>query len=193
MKASLFLGRGRRSRRGSRGRSRSSFWLALFLHFATATAARRATARATAAALMSTTAALATTAAFAAATTAHRPAAAATTAAMREKAAEAATETTTVATAARLAASIAAWSTSAAAATTTTAAVASEPESIGGARNGQYGHHQSNTLKVHLPISNVYTFSLPPTSPCGELRIVGRLDKRRSRVGAWQNWRVLSD
>src|SRR6267378_2209296 len=49
--------------------------------------------------------------------------------------------------------------TTAAALATAAAAIASEPESVRGARNGQHGHHQSNTMKVHLPISNVYTLS----------------------------------
>ena len=153
IKPPLFLGfnfrRGWcRSRSGSRcrgSRSRSGFWLALFLHFATATAARRATARATAALVTTTTAAFATAAALA--TAAHRETAAATAAAMREHAAEATTERTTMATAARLTAAAAGRSTAAA---TTAAAVASKPESIGAARNGQHGHDQSKTMKIHL-------------------------------------------
>jgi hypothetical protein len=66
---------------------------------------------------------------------------------MREKVAEATTERTTVATAARLTAAAASRSTAAA---TATAAVASENESIGGARNGQHGHDQSKAMKIHL-------------------------------------------
>jgi hypothetical protein len=139
------------------GRSRSSLWVALFLHFAAATAARSfvstATAR-TATALVTTT-----TAAFA--TAAHRAAAAATARTMREQAAEATTERTTVATAARLTAAVAALSARIA---TTAAAVATEPESIGAARNGQHGHHQSNTLKVHLIHLHLCTGRRPMTS-----------------------------
>ena len=149
MKPNLFLRRGSRSSRSSRGRSRSGFWLALFLHFAAATAARSfvttTAARATAALMATTTAAFATAAALA--TAAHRETTAATATAARENAAEAATERTTVATTARLTAAAAGRST---AATTTAAAVASENESIGGARNGQHGHDQSETMKVHL-------------------------------------------
>src|SRR5436853_6461770 len=70
-----------------------AFFLALFLHFAAATAARSlvttTAARATAALVTTTTAALATTA--------HRPAAAATTRGVREQVAEAAAERATVA------------------------------------------------------------------------------------------------
>ena len=123
------------------GRSRSSLWMAFFLHFATATAARSFVTATTALVALVTTA----TAAFA--TAAHRAAAAATARTVREQAAKAATERTTVATAARLTAAVAALSARIA---TTAAAVASEPESIGAAREGQHGHDQSETMKVHL-------------------------------------------
>src|SRR4051812_17734506 len=119
------------------------FPLVAFLHFAAAVASTARTAARAAAALVTTT-----TAAFA--TASRRTAAAATTRTVREHVAEAATERATVAAAARLTAAIAALSTRTAA---TAAAVASEPESIGGARDGQHGHHQGNTMKIHLPIS----------------------------------------
>jgi hypothetical protein len=144
-----------------RSRRRSCLWLAFFLalslHFAAATAARSfvsATAARAAAALVTTT-----TAALAAA--AHRPSAVAAARTVREQAAEAATERTTMATAARLTAAIAALSARIA---TAAAAVASEPESIGAARNGQHGHDQGNTLKVHLPISIRVHVRRPMTS-----------------------------
>jgi hypothetical protein len=92
------------------------------------------------------TAALATAAALAA-TAAHRATTAAATTTMREQVAEATTERTAVATTARLTAAAAGWGTAAA---TTAAAVASEPESIGAARNGQHGHDQSKAMKIHL-------------------------------------------
>lgn len=150
-----------RGSRGSHGRSRSGFRVALFAHCATATTARnlvtataagRATARATTALMTTTAAAFATAAratAAALATTARRETAAAATTTVREKVAKATTERTTVATTAHFAAaaSAAGWGTAAA---TTTAAVASENESIGGARNGQHGHDQSETIKIHL-------------------------------------------
>src|SRR6476661_1583575 len=137
------------------GRSRSSLWMAFFLHFATATAARSFVTATTALVALVTTA----TAAFA--TAAHRAAAAATARTVREQAAKAATERTTVATAARLTAAVAALSARIA---TTAAAVATEPESIGAARDGQHGHHQSNTLKVHLTHLHLCTDRRPMTS-----------------------------
>jgi hypothetical protein len=92
----------------------------------------------------------ATTAAFATAalaTAAHRETTAAATTTMREQVAKATTERTTVATTARLTAAAAGRSTATA---TTAAAVASKDESIGSARNGQHGHDQSETMKIHL-------------------------------------------
>jgi hypothetical protein len=103
-------------------------------------------ARAAAALVTTTTAAFATAALAAAAT--HRETAAATATTMREQVAEATTERTTMATAARLTA--AAAGRGAAAVATTAAAVASEPESISAARNGQHGHDQSKAMKIHL-------------------------------------------
>src|SRR3954469_9845953 len=143
-----------------RSRRSSCLWLAFFLalslHFAAATAAR--TFVSAAAALVTTTTAAFATAALAAA--AHRPTAVAT-ATMREHAAEATAERATMATTARLTAAVAALFARIAA---TAAAVASKPESIGTARNGQHGHDQGNTLKVHLPISIRVHVRRPMTS-----------------------------
>jgi hypothetical protein len=175
MKPNLFL----RSSRSSRGRSRSGFWLALFLHFAaTTTAARRSAARATTAALMTATTAAFATAALATAT--HREAAAAAARSVREHVAEAATERTAVATTARLTAAVASRLTAATA--TAAATVASEPESIGAAREGQHGHDQSETMKIHL--THLHLRTRPQAADVRHLanrRINGMLDKRRSQ------------
>jgi hypothetical protein len=146
------------SRSWRRSRGRRGFHLALSLRFATATAARRTTARAAAVVVTATTAAFATAAI---ATAAHRPTAEAATTMMRENTAEAATERTAVASAARVTAAVAARSTSVAA---TAATVASKPESLGAAGEGQHGHDQSNTLKVHLTISIRVRVCKPMTS-----------------------------
>src|SRR4051812_25811406 len=146
IKPTLFLGWG--WCRSSRSRSLSGFWLAFFLHIATATTAGTfvaATAARATTALVTTTAAAFAAAALAAA--AHRATTAATTTTMREQVAEATTERSAVATTARLTAAAAGRSTAAA---TAAASVASKPESIGAARNGQHGHDQSKAMKIHL-------------------------------------------
>jgi hypothetical protein len=145
------------------------------LHFAATAAARTfaATARAATAALMTTstarTAARATAAASATTALATARLAATAATAVREKAAQAATEATTMAAAAHLAATAratAAGSTAVATAAASTAAA--EPEGIRGARDGQHGHHQGNTMKVHLTHLHLRNaFACPRRPPCG--------------------------
>jgi hypothetical protein len=153
--------------------SRSShrwFGMAGFsLHFATATAARTfaATARAATAALMAATtartAARATAALAAAALATTRITTAATATAVRENAAQAATEATAMAAAAHLATAA-----RSAAAATAAASTAAAPEGIRGARNGQHGHDQGNTMKVHLTHLHLRNaFACPRRPPCG--------------------------
>jgi len=161
-------------RRGSRS-SHCRFGMVAFLHFATAAAARTfaATARAATAALMATTtartAARATTAASTATALATAGLAATAATAVREKAAQAATEATTMAAAAHVAATARATAArTTAVATAAASAVTAEPESIRGARNGQHGHDQGNTMKVHLTHLHLRNaFACPRRPPCG--------------------------
>jgi hypothetical protein len=170
-------------RRGSRS-SHCRFGMVAFLHFATAAAARTfaatTTARAATAALMAaTTARTAARATAAALTAAALAATAAAARAVREKTAQAATEATAVAAAATAVIAATAARSTAAVATAAASTAAAEPEGIRGARNGQHGHHQGNTMKVHLTHLHLRNaFACPRRPPCGGPEDLGHAQQR---------------